>query len=321
MVVLVDEPRSIALPGSDPDGDELVYTISEQPTQGMIDVQGSEITYTGAAAGRDQFTFTADDGELQTEGVVTIEIRLSNDAPIAGVDQYRMDVNGLLTVESPGLLGNDTDADGEQLSAVLVAPPDHGRLTLEADGSFSYRPDAGFSGLDKFTYAAVDALDERSTATVVMVVGGDSSAPADSADSTSRAAILAETAPSWTPPAGRDGSVWATARHTVGSVAGGLLAMLAELRFPIMLLAAMAALAFAFGRISLFGGGKIEGEGRLDAYDSANGLGRIVPDGNDAAVFVPKSKLGAALRPGQRVEYVASSIRGKLIAVEVGPAT
>jgi VCBS repeat-containing protein len=54
------------------------------------------------------------------------------------------------------VLANDTDADGDSLTAVLVAGPSHGTLTLNADGSYSYKPDADYHGPDSFTYKAND---------------------------------------------------------------------------------------------------------------------------------------------------------------------
>jgi uncharacterized delta-60 repeat protein len=52
------------------------------------------------------------------------------------------------------LLANDSVSPGALLTAVLVAGPQHGTLDLQADGSFRYRPNAGFFGSDEFSYAA-----------------------------------------------------------------------------------------------------------------------------------------------------------------------
>ena len=52
------------------------------------------------------------------------------------------------------MLGNDTDADGQSLTAALVTGPAHGTLTLNADGSFTYTPAANYNGTDSFTYTA-----------------------------------------------------------------------------------------------------------------------------------------------------------------------
>jgi len=68
------------------------------------------------------------------------------------------------------VLGNDTDADGDTLTAVLVSPPQHGDLTLKADGSFTYTPDPDFSGTDSFTYQASDGALTSNVATVTITV-------------------------------------------------------------------------------------------------------------------------------------------------------
>ena len=58
---------------------------------------------------------------------------------------------------APGVLGNDTDVDGDALTAAPGrATPPNGTLTLNADGSFTYTPDANFNGTDSFTYTAND---------------------------------------------------------------------------------------------------------------------------------------------------------------------
>src|SRR5205823_1236678 len=57
-----------------------------------------------------------------------------------------------LGVSAAGVLGNDTAASGQPLTAVLLSGPGHGTLTLNSDGSFLYTADAGYSGSDSFTY-------------------------------------------------------------------------------------------------------------------------------------------------------------------------
>ena len=41
-------------------------------------------------------------------------------------DAYSVTENTTLTVPAPGVLGNDTDPDGDTLTAVLVSAPQHG---------------------------------------------------------------------------------------------------------------------------------------------------------------------------------------------------
>ena len=74
-------------------------------------------------------------------------------SPVAAVDDsYITDVNTTLTVSAPGVQANDVAILGGSLSSVLVAAPKDGHVTLDANGSFTYTPDAGFVGDDTFTY-------------------------------------------------------------------------------------------------------------------------------------------------------------------------
>ncbi len=68
------------------------------------------------------------------------------------------------------MLANDTDVEGDPLTAVLVDTPQHGTLTLNADGSFTYTPDANFNGTDSFTYKANDGQADTNAATVTITV-------------------------------------------------------------------------------------------------------------------------------------------------------
>ena len=74
--------------------------------------------------------------------------------PVARDDSYITNVNTTLHRNAPGVLANDTDPAGSALYARLTAPPLHGSLTLNADGSFTYAPAGNYTGLDHATYQA-----------------------------------------------------------------------------------------------------------------------------------------------------------------------
>ncbi len=93
-----------------------------------------------------------------------------NVAPVAAADAYSIGEDGALTVNAPGLLANDTDADGDPLSAVLAGGPSDGSLTFGDDGSFTYTPNADFFGADSFTYTANDGKADSAAATVTLTV-------------------------------------------------------------------------------------------------------------------------------------------------------
>ena len=95
-----------------------------------------------------------------------------NRPPVATDDAYAARPGASNPISAAdGVLANDRDADGDALTAVLVAGPSHGALALAADGSFTYVPEAGFTGSDNFTYRARDVhLAPSSAATVTMFV-------------------------------------------------------------------------------------------------------------------------------------------------------
>jgi hypothetical protein len=77
----------------------------------------------------------------------------------------------LATSAATGVLANDSDPDGDPLTATLVSGPSHGSLTLNMDGSFSYQPDEDFVGQDSFTYAASDGGTDSGLGTATISVG------------------------------------------------------------------------------------------------------------------------------------------------------
>ena len=171
-----DTPQPITLTGSDIDGDPLTFVIVTIPTNGVISGFNSStgaLIYTPETNfnGGDSFTFFVNDGSTNS-GVATVSLTVTpvSDAPVAVNDSYATAEDTTLNVSSPGVLANDTDADTNTLTAVLVSGPTHGSLTLNADGSFSYTPAADYTGPDSFTYRANDGTTNSGVATVNLTV-------------------------------------------------------------------------------------------------------------------------------------------------------
>ena len=99
-----------------------------------------------------------------------------NSAPVANDDSWETSVDTTLTVDAPGVLGNDSDPDGDPIVALQVSPPTGGSLALNANGSFQYTPNSGFEGVDSFTYLARDTANslDSAPATVTITVGSSS---------------------------------------------------------------------------------------------------------------------------------------------------
>jgi VCBS repeat-containing protein len=100
-------------------------------------------------------------GGAKTDSKTTaITINAVNDAPVAVTDSYNgTEDNAITATAGTGVLANDTDIDTPHasLTAVLnVGPTNASAFTLNADGSFSYTPNANFNGTDSFTYHAFD---------------------------------------------------------------------------------------------------------------------------------------------------------------------
>ncbi|HET7707271.1 MAG TPA: Ig-like domain-containing protein, partial [Thermoanaerobaculia bacterium] len=105
-----------------------------------------------------------------------------NTAPVGVADTFSTNEDVVLTVPATGVLGNDTDADGDPLTAVLVTGPASGSLTFNPDGSFTYTPVANFNGPVTFTYMPNDGLANGNTTTVTINVIAVNDPPVAAAD-------------------------------------------------------------------------------------------------------------------------------------------
>ncbi len=101
---------------------------------------------------------------------VRVNVAHPNEAPVANNNSYSTGWNTTLVMAAPGVLDGDTDIDSQTLTAVIVTSPLHGSLILNPNGSFSYAPNNGFSGIDSFSYKANDGFLDSNPATVSIVV-------------------------------------------------------------------------------------------------------------------------------------------------------
>src|SRR5205814_3202373 len=154
--------------GSGPLNASLVSGVSHG-TLSLNSNGGFNYTATGGFTGTDTFTYRANDGVTNSSATVTIAVT-PNHPPVATADNYTVQVNSTLSAPAPGVLANDTDSDGNTLTALLVSGPVSGFLTLSNSGAFNYTPNVGFIGSDSFTYRANDGLTNSGVATVTISV-------------------------------------------------------------------------------------------------------------------------------------------------------
>lgn len=130
--------------------------IVERPQHGVVNVtQRGEAVYLPEPGfvGEDSFQYQLVLGEWKSNvAVVSLHVQSSSAqvAPIARADAYTVFHEELSVAADQGVLANDVVV--EATSAVLKSSPGHGAIELAGDGSFTYRPDAGFVGEDAFEY-------------------------------------------------------------------------------------------------------------------------------------------------------------------------
>jgi uncharacterized repeat protein (TIGR01451 family) len=158
----------------DLDGDLITSLKVTDPAHGTVTVNtNGSFTYTPVSNyfGADSFTYLATDGASNSApATVSLTITNINRAPTAGNDAYTLGKNGTLNLTAPGILANDSDLDGDSLTANKVTDPAHGSVTLNTDGSFTYTPASNYFGADNFTYRASDGLTNSATATVSLTI-------------------------------------------------------------------------------------------------------------------------------------------------------
>src|SRR5439155_1154700 len=154
--------------------DSLLAIKVTEPAHGSVTLlSDGSLSYTPNANfnGSDSFTYKANDGSANSNvATVSVTVNAVNDAPVAVNDSYSVNQDSTLNIAAPGALATEPDPDGDGISAVKVSDPAHGTVTVNADGSFSYTPTAGYVGSDNFTYKANDGSLDSNVATVTITV-------------------------------------------------------------------------------------------------------------------------------------------------------
>jgi hypothetical protein len=174
-----DEDTTLSVPAAgvlaNDCGSSLSAVLVTGASHGAVSLQSDGLfDYTPASDwhGTDSLTYALSAGGVASgTATVTITVVSVNDAPVAAADAYTAQSGAALTVQSVlGVLANDSDVDGDPLTAALATNVAHGTLSLAPDGSFTYTSEPGFVGTDSFTYVASDGATSSATTTATINV-------------------------------------------------------------------------------------------------------------------------------------------------------
>ncbi|MFL2611196.1 MAG: Ig-like domain-containing protein [Flavobacteriaceae bacterium] len=166
---------------TDPEGDSLNAQLSNGPLNGSLTLNANgTFTYThdGSATTTDVFYYRPTDGFFPGN-TTTVTIFINN--PANGVsDTVFVMESGTATTTSNGstsVLANDSDPDGDPITAIKVTNPSRGTVTLNANGTFLYTHDGSNESSDSFTYSANDGKINSAPITVSINVTGTNDPP------------------------------------------------------------------------------------------------------------------------------------------------
>ncbi|WP_246000508.1 Ig-like domain-containing protein [Brevibacillus panacihumi] len=178
-----DTPVSGKVNGTDPDGDPLTYTKGKDPEHGNVTVNPDGTwTYTPETGfvGEDSFTVIVDDGKGgKTEVTITVDVTESNTPPPPTNQKPTVPDYNLSTRKNSPLEGTveGRDPDEDSLTYRKGEDPEHGTVTVNPDGTWTYEPDPDYVGPDSFTVIVDDGKGGTTTSTITIEVEEPSTPP------------------------------------------------------------------------------------------------------------------------------------------------
>ena len=183
-ILTVGADNGIFANDSDPDGDPFTAVNVTLPVYGTLLLYASgAFTYTPQAGyvGGDSFSYQLTDS-FGVSSRATVSLNVTNTPPTAPPSSYQvLHDNDLFVSSAQGVLAQASDADGDSFTPALLTGTAHGTLTFRANGSFHYRPDAGYVGADGFSFILSDGVSVSAPIAVSLQVTDQ--APQAAADS------------------------------------------------------------------------------------------------------------------------------------------
>ena len=190
--MVVDTSVDITFRANDKESQPLSYTIISQPTNGTVIVDGDIATYSPSSGytGLDNFTFTTNDGELDSNiATITVLTGLTVNTPpvvnssTVAVDEDSDSVIDLSTsIAKMTLFGksnnfsNLNNLNKPPLNYSVVTPPLNGTVVIEGSNA-TFTPHNNFSGSDSFTFKSNDGNDDSNHGTITLNIDEQNDAP------------------------------------------------------------------------------------------------------------------------------------------------
>ena len=114
----------------------------------------------------------------RSTATLTFAVTGVNNPPTAEDASFETAEDTVLPRSLPGA----SDPDGDAVTYALAGAPEHGSVAVSASGTFTYTPDADYSGPDSFTYTVADGNGGSATYTVALTITGVNDAPSAVAD-------------------------------------------------------------------------------------------------------------------------------------------
>jgi Cadherin-like domain/Bacterial Ig domain len=184
-----------SLLGNDTDADSLnsqwggvddVLTVSlvGNATHGAVAIVNGEVVFTLDANyhGPASFAYQVSDSSgAVSQALATFSVTAINDAPVAVGETISENEDTTLVISQAALLQNDSDVDvatdSQVLSITAVFNAQHGTVTLNANGTISFMPDANFYGNASFDYAVDDGNGGTAITTATIALANVNDAP------------------------------------------------------------------------------------------------------------------------------------------------
>jgi len=178
-------------------GDSQTYSLSGGAEQTELTINASTgiLTFNVAPDFENKNTYEVQVTVTDNEGLtaiqsLTINVLDVNEMPIAQPDTlYTSNIRTFTIDPLASLFANDADPEKDKLTLVGFDQPQHGSLTMTAQGKMEYQPDIDFVGLDSFVYYVQDSAGNQVSATVLLDIQWENGETTDPKELTLGAAL------------------------------------------------------------------------------------------------------------------------------------